>query len=81
MFFLNPSNFWHCIGITFIKYADMVIDKNNQENAEQEWENPMNPEKPSDERDKEQVVRQYKEAKRRKNNLTEKGHIDKVKKN
>jgi hypothetical protein len=59
----------------------MVIDKNNTENAEQEWENPMNPEKPTDERDKEQVVRQYKEAKRLKNNLTEKGHIDKVKKN
>jgi hypothetical protein len=59
----------------------MVIDKNNQKNPEQEWENPMNPEKPTDERDKEQVVRQYKEAKRLKNNLTEKGHIDKVKKN
>jgi hypothetical protein len=59
----------------------MVIDKNNKENTEQEWENPLNPEKPTDERDKEQVVRQYKEAKRLKNNLTEKGHIDKVKKN
>jgi hypothetical protein len=79
---LQPNQFfWHCIGITLIKYADMVIDKNNAENAEQEWENPMNPEKPTDERDKEQVVRQYKEAKRLKNNLTEKGHIDKVKKN
>jgi hypothetical protein len=59
----------------------MVIDKNNTENAEKEWENPINPEKPTDERDKEQVIRQYKEAKRLKNNLTEKGHIDKVKKN
>jgi hypothetical protein len=59
----------------------MVIEKNNEENAEQEWENPLNPEKPTDERDKEQVVRQYKEAKRLKNNLTEKGHIDKEKKN
>lgn len=42
----------------------------------QEWENPLDPEKPSDDRDKEQIVRQYKEAKRRKDNLTEKDHID-----
>ena len=59
----------------------MVIEKDNKENVEKEWENPINPEKRTDERDKEQVVRQYKEAKRLKNNLTEKGHIDKVKKN
>ncbi|NCD71523.1 hypothetical protein [Mucilaginibacter agri] len=59
----------------------VAIDKNNQDNAEQEWENPLNPEQPTDEREKEQVVRQYKEAKRRKDNLTEKDHIDKVKKN
>jgi len=44
---------------------------------EKEWENPQDPELPSDERDKEQIIRQYKEAKRRKNNLTEKDHIDK----
>ena len=44
---------------------------------EQEWENPQDPELPSDERDKEQIIRQYKEAKRRKDNLTEKDHIDK----
>ncbi|HEY9002789.1 MAG TPA: hypothetical protein VIM89_15650 [Mucilaginibacter sp.] len=43
---------------------------------EQEWENPQDPELPSDERDKEQIIRQYKEAKRRKDNLTEKDHID-----
>lgn len=59
----------------------VVIEKNNQDNAEQEWENPLNPEEPTDERRKEQVVRQYKEAKRRKDNLTEKDHIDKIKKN
>lgn len=44
---------------------------------EQEWENPLDPELPSDERAKEQIIRQYKEAKRRKDNLTEKDHIDK----
>ena len=46
-------------------------------NEQQEWENPQDPELPSDERDKEQIIRQYKEAKRRKDNLTEKDHIDK----
>ena len=44
---------------------------------EQEWENPLDPETPSDSRDEEQIIRQYKEAKRRKDNLTEKDHIDK----
>lgn len=43
---------------------------------EQQWENPMDPLKPSDARDKEQIERQYREAKRRKDNLTEKDHID-----
>jgi hypothetical protein len=49
--------------------------------GEQEWENPLDPELPSDDRDKEQIIRQYKEAKRRKDNLTEKDHIDKEPKN
>jgi hypothetical protein len=56
----------------------MVIKKKNIiESDQQEWEDPLNPEKPSDERDKEQIMRQYKEAKRIKDNLTEKDHIDK----
>jgi hypothetical protein len=38
---------------------------------EKEWENPVEPAKTSDERDEEQLLRQYKEAKRRKDNLTE----------
>jgi hypothetical protein len=54
-----------------------VSKKKVNESEEQEWENPLNPEMPSDERDKEQIERQYKEAKRRKDNLTEKDHIDK----
>jgi len=55
----------------------MALDpKKISEGEEQEWENPLNPEKPSDARDKEQIERQYKEAKRRKDNLTEKDHID-----
>jgi hypothetical protein len=49
----------------------MVIEKkDNQDVKEQQWENPSNPEKPGDARDQEQLVRQYKEAKRRKDNLT-----------
>ncbi len=63
---------WDCV------CHDMeVIKKKITESEEQEWEDPLNPENPSDERDKEQIVRQYKEAKRRKDNLTEKDHIDK----
>jgi hypothetical protein len=58
-----------------------VAKKKNTESEEQEWQNPMNPEDPSDARDKEQILRQYEEAKRRKDNLTEKDHIDKPKTN
>ena len=50
----------------------VIIDKKVQpEEKEKEWENPIDPTKSSDERDKEQLLRQYKEAKRRKGNLTE----------
>ncbi len=51
----------------------MVINKNiiNPDEKEKEWENPIDPNKSTDERDKEQLLRQYKEAKRRKGNLTE----------
>jgi len=56
-----------------------VAKKKNNPLNEQEWEDPQNPEAPSDARDKEQIVRQYEEAKRRKDNLTEKDHIDKPK--
>lgn len=52
--------------------------KDNQKVEEQKWENPLNPEKPGDARDQEQLLRQYKEAKRRNENLTD---IDTNKKN
>ncbi|MDB5089915.1 MAG: hypothetical protein JWR09_3909 [Mucilaginibacter sp.] len=56
----------------------MALDsKKNREGEEKEWENPVDPEKPSDERDKEQLLRQYKEAKRRKDNLTEDNETEK----
>ena len=55
----------------------MVLKKDVIPGEEQEWENPNDPEKPSDNRDKEQIERQYQEAKRRKDNLTETDHIDK----
>ena len=44
--------------------------KKNQESGEKEWENPVDPAMSTDDRDKEQLLRQYKEAKRRKDNLT-----------
>jgi len=53
-----------------------VVKKKEVKSEEQEWADPLNPENPSDARDKEQIERQYKEAKRRKDNLTEKDHID-----
>ena len=50
----------------------MVVVKNKKEvDSEKQWENPIEPAKSSDDRDKEQLLRQYKEAKRRKDNLTE----------
>lgn len=55
--------------------TDAKQPDNGQE--EQEWENPVNPEQPADSRDDEQIKRQYEEAKRRKENLTETDHIDK----
>jgi hypothetical protein len=42
----------------------------SEESEEKVWENPADPASTSDERDKEQLLRQYKEAKRRKDNLT-----------
>jgi hypothetical protein len=48
-----------------------IVNKKEKKTDEKEWENPMAPEKSSDDRDKEQILRQYKEAKRRKDNLTE----------
>jgi hypothetical protein len=47
-----------------------TVKKVDQKVEEQHWENPMNPEKPGDARDQEQLLRQYNEAKRRKDNLT-----------
>ncbi|WP_157741023.1 hypothetical protein [Mucilaginibacter xinganensis] len=49
----------------------MELDSKQRESNEKEWENPVEPANTSDERDKEQLLRQYKEAKRRKDNLTE----------
>lgn len=48
-----------------------VEDKKPETGKEKVWENPKDPTQPSDERDKEQLLRQYKEAKRRHDNLTE----------
>jgi hypothetical protein len=50
----------------------MVINENTENpDEEKKWENPQAPENTSDERDREQIARQYKEAKRRHDNLSE----------
>ena len=46
-------------------------DKTVKTEEEKEWENPVEPTKTSDPRDEEQLLRQYKEAKRRHDNLTD----------
>ncbi|WP_154402419.1 hypothetical protein [Mucilaginibacter endophyticus] len=53
-------------------------DKAVKPEEEKEWENPVEPTKTSDPRDEEQMLRQYKEAKRRHDNLT--GNEDEEKK-
>jgi hypothetical protein len=54
------------------KYIVMIVGKSKQKtHDEKEWANPVEPAKSTDDRDKEQLLRQYKEAKRRKDNLTE----------
>jgi len=58
----------------------LVTKKHTEQEDEKEWEDPAHPNQPSDQRDREQLERQYKEAKRRKDNLTETDHIDKEKK-
>jgi DNA polymerase III delta prime subunit len=72
------KNYGIKLGLCLSRLTNMEVKKKKiTESEEQEWEDPLDPENPSDERDKEQIVRQYKEAKRRKDNLTEKDHIDK----
>ena len=53
-----------------MQYMMALESKKNRESEEKEWENPIDPASTSDDRDKEQLLRQYKEAKRRKDNLT-----------
>ena len=53
-----------------MQYRMALDSKQHRESEEKEWENPVDPNATSDERDKEQLLRQYKEAKRRKDNLT-----------
>lgn len=60
-----------------MQYRMALDSKKNRESEEKEWENPVDPAKTSDERDKEQLLRQYKEAKRRKDNLTENDETEK----
>ncbi|MGV8879439.1 MAG: hypothetical protein ACOH2A_10445 [Sphingobacteriaceae bacterium] len=65
--------------VQMVPSKQMMNPKKTGAEDEKNWENPVNPGKPVDERDEEKVSRQYKEAKRRKQNLTETDHIDKNK--
>ena len=53
-----------------MQYMMELEIKKDRGSGEKEWENPVEPANVSDDRDKEQLLRQYKEAKRRKDNLT-----------
>ncbi|MBD1392986.1 hypothetical protein [Mucilaginibacter glaciei] len=58
----------------------MVIDEKTEKSGEEKlWENPKAPEETSDARDRDQIARQYKEAKRRHDNLSENQDQDKTK--
>jgi hypothetical protein len=60
----------------------MVVKVKTPNIDAKEWDNPQAPEKTSDDRDKEQLIRQFKEAKRRKDNLsTEEPNEEKTKDN
>jgi len=54
----------------------VFVNKKVRKGDEMEWENPINPGMTSDDRDKEQLLRQYEEAKRRKKNLTKDDETD-----
>ena len=58
-------------------YQMTVEKKKIKISDKKEWDNPVNPSMTTDDRDKEQLLRQYKEAKRRKDNLTEEDNSDK----
>ncbi|MBW4890998.1 hypothetical protein KXQ82_14820 [Mucilaginibacter sp. HMF5004] len=58
-----------------------MLAKSIKPEEEKEWENPKDPEAPSDQRDKEQIERQLKEAERRKENLTPEDESDTEQKN
>jgi len=55
----------------------MAAKKKTVKEEEKEWANPVEPTKITDARDEEQILRQYKEAKRRKDNLTENQETEK----
>jgi hypothetical protein len=55
----------------------METNKKTVKEEEKEWQNPVEPAKTTDPRDQEQILRQYNEAKRRKDNLTENQETEK----
>jgi hypothetical protein len=62
-----------------MQFRMALESKKGRADDEKEWDNPVNPALTTDERDKEQLLRQYKEAKRRKDNLTDEDQTKKIK--
>lgn len=54
-----------------------MVNRSIIPDEEKEWENPKDPEAPSDQRDKEQMKRQYEDAKQNNDNLTKDNETDK----
>ncbi|WP_256011570.1 hypothetical protein [Desertivirga xinjiangensis] len=54
-----------------IKLPKDLKEQNEEAVPEKNWDNPSNPEQADDQRDLEQLLRQKKEAERRKNNLSD----------
>ncbi|TZF84081.1 hypothetical protein FW774_11610 [Pedobacter sp. BS3] len=53
----------------FLNNMVVIGKKIKEQTREQEWDNPQNPEQATDIRDKEQLIRQKREAERHKNTL------------
>ena len=74
-YFLPIKNLGTCLEqyLSTIRNSVMIFEeeKKPEDAKEKVWENPADPKQVTDERDKEQLLRQYKEAKRRHDNLSE----------
>lgn len=73
MTFFTPAWKFGIVLDCILSNAVVMEAKNKAARVEddKEWDNPVEPTKTSDARDEEQILRQYNEAKRRHDNLSE----------